>query len=267
MTKCLGLFFVILILLSSCSSHYYVPSDAMLLGLDEKGDVKVSAGYGTNAGRGHHNRNYSILAGYSPLKHLGMTANFFHFNNQNDESFGRGQTGEITIGTYINEIETKPAFKYSENTELGKDKIYDVVMGESKRVTTLDIYAGYGYGSVSNYYTDGGFFKLSFKRYFIQSAVHVKYNKVLSFSTGIKFLRINYQKGLLQGSISAHDLMLIKQIRDINPISIWEWMGRMEVGWLHFRCHGGFTILSQWDKKEVFSFVPLVVSIGTTIDL
>lgn len=269
MTRHLPLFsllFTSLILLSSCSHDYYVPSDAMLLGLSEKGDIKASANYGSNAGNGLTNRNYSIIAGYSPIKHLGLTANFFHFNNQMTTAFGRGQIGEIALGTYISKVKTKKVLKYSKNPAPTKDHVHDVAIKEKKRVTTFDIYTGYAYGNVFNRYTEGGLSNLTFERYFVQSAIHVNFNSRWKFSTGLKLLSINYQKGLLQGSINDHEMTLIKQIQHINPIPMWEWMGRMEVGWPHLRFHGGFTITSLQKNEALFSYVPMVISIGTTVD-
>lgn len=269
MTTNLHLFltlFTAIVFLSSCTHNYYVPSDAMLLGLSEKGDLKASANYGSNAGNGITNRNYSIIAGYSPIQHLGLAANFFHFNNQMTTAFGRGQTGEIAIGTYISKVKTKQVSKYSKNSAPAKDGVHDVVIKEKKRVTTFDIYTGYAYGNVFNRYTEGGLSNLTFRRYFVQSAIHVNVNSRWKFSTGLKLLNVNYQKGLLQGSIDDYEMSIIRQIQNINPIPMWEWMGRMEAGWPHLRFHGGFTITSLQKDEALFSYVPMVISIGTTVD-
>lgn len=256
-------------LCSSCTHQYYAPSDAMLLGIHEKGDIRGHGGIGTNFGEGNQKFNCNIAAGYSPFDQVAVMANFFHLKNQSGTIAGQGFSSEIAVGLYkILRQSPVPKLLGNNGIEPKDAPYYYQEKNYPRKMLVGDIYAGYGYGKVTNHYggVEAGISTLSFNKYFLQSALHIKYKKLMTTSLGLKFVRLDYQKGLLLGSVSERETDSIRNISRHNPYSFCELLAKMEIGPPRTKFFWQVTIATKFDDRAPLNYVPIVLSTGMTLD-
>ena len=283
-----GFFFLTaLLLLSGCNTYYYAPGDANLLAIAEQGDLKVGAG-GNLIGK---DRSYSVQAGYSPIKHLGVKGQFFRikdsaptnantspfFNASNREITGRGFMGEACIGGYLT----------SKNWRVGQDS------GEGSKYrmplqSSFDAYLGYARGRISNDYvtslfTSGygytpgygygapvqvenvGSSELDFNKYFMQIGTHLSlYSIGLDF--GFRGGVLDYSRAVLNGQVIEDEEVDIYRLQATDPLFTFETSFRFQVGIKHARMYLSGTV-ARYNEEVNDILKPAVFQWGTILDL
>lgn len=233
------IFFSIILINSSCTHRYYVPTDAMLLTVERAGDLNISAGVGLT-----QNTHYSILAGYSPIKHIGLAANFFQdLGSFKKKSESHNLTAEGAIGVYY------------PNHSRSSDKVIR---------TSVDVYAGYGFGQHQKIRAERGVLQLNFKKRFIQTDLHINKKNGLSFRTGFKVVQINYTRGIISGDISPGDFSFLEEIKGHRTFMALEWGSRLEFGKNPLKIFISTTVtnITEVLVEEVYSFQPIVWQVG-----
>lgn len=227
----------LLCFLSSCSYKYYVPTSTNLVNLKYQGDFEASAGIGVN---GTNTINGAGTIAYSPLRGLGLMANYSRIKAAPMAPTTMGQTLEGAVGTYFQPFGRKEQWN-------------------------MDLYAGYGQGHIINQYATLGVSRLDYKKYFGQMAFHVTINKEMAYSTGLRIGRVVYTGGLISDNIPNRDLAFIEIVRELGSLWVIEWSNRIEVGREPFRFFGDFSLSDSFDTRKSFS-IPFVMSYGATLN-
>ncbi len=184
-------FFVLLglILASSCATPYfYAPTASQAIGLEEKGDVKLSIG-GARIAKNIGFNNYFIKArrfyngqvAFSPLKHLGLQASYNQYTdtpNTADGDFQNTRIREFAAGHYTT-LKKKGNAEKKAGFQIG-----------------LENYLGYGDGKITFQRT--GFESVTtFQKYFLQSSINLRLKKRVLFGISIRPTHIRFNQGQL----------------------------------------------------------------------
>ena len=226
--KLIFLFFLIT-LFSSCSHYYYAPDEANVMKLAEQNDLKISAsGNSTNGNYEIKHANFQIS--YSPIKHLGVFASRFNLKGKepinSPERGGNGFLNNAAMGGY---------YFFETGSILDRIIKYDEELAVPSGFL-LDAYLGYGKGHVHNFYIEGGTSDLDLQKYFIQGGIHWQ-GKTLGASYVLKFGKINFFNGLIEGQIDDENINSIRNIETIREFPFRETSLKFYMGIRHARVY------------------------------
>ncbi len=244
---------------NSCANYYYAPNDSNLLAISEPGELKVSGAISPviNDKAIDNARIYSLQAGYSPLKHLVLNANYFNAkmarspeaNNLNYLS-GSGSIFEGALGGYIK-----------------INKLKDKQTSLLSREVFLDAYIGSGRGTVTNYFTSGGQSVLSFRKNYIQFGVHTKWkiDKIqLGSSIGLRAIQLDFDKISYNGIMTNAALNDISYLQTNEPFSLFEASYRFHMGLRQFSLFFSGTIVRS---KLEFDYISSIAQVGAVVNI
>ena len=242
---------------SSCSHYYYAPNEGTLLALNEKNDLKLSAG--GNLGGDENESNFSFQAGYSPIKHLGIQSSFFSYKKRGEKDgvteSGNGFISNAAIGAYY----FLPTKRISKRREL-------IVNGPvMQRGVMFDLYAGYAKGEVHNYYEPNTSSHFDFNKSFAQLGIHWQ-GKIYGISFVSKFGVLDYKNGDVNGKISEEHLADVMDIEKYDTYAFRENSLRFSLGIQHAR----FFLTTTWlnsSKLDKVKFIDNTVHAGVILEL
>ncbi len=250
------LFIAIAFLLNSCSHYYYAPNEGALLALNEKNDLKVSAGKSNSSD--DREFNYSLQVGYSPIKHLGIQSSYFNYResgvrNSFTES-GNGHISTAAIGTYY----------FFPTKKIGRrpDLVNNYTMN---RGILIDLYAGRSNGSVNNYYTLNSSSHFDFNKTYGQFGFHWQ-GRVFGINYVSKFGVLDFKNGTVNGKISQEHLADIMDVEKNDTYNFRENSIRFHIGVKHAR----FFITGTWfnsPKSAEVKFVESTLHGGVIIEI
>lgn len=222
------------------SQYYYVPEDGILLGIDNKDDLKFSvAAAASNFGDGW-NQNYNFQVGHSPKEHFAVVGNFFKFWENPREGDNTPQSftthfGSIAAGAYI--------YKKKKNKKTQKDT---EAASKLNPGVLIDFYMGYGLGNSAREYEEGGHSRFHFQKYFIQSGLHLQ-EKRIRFSALIRYSLLDFNKGKVIGKFDNADRPTIESLETKNPNHQLEFAFRFgtNLGKKTFLFYSNSTVLSN----------------------
>ena len=184
---------ILVILLSSCSQHYfYAPNTLHLPTVREKGDATIEASLnGSNQIKGGE-----VRAAYSPLTNTSVMINYMYM---------KGSFERFDFSTFP----TPPPAKHSGRgfiTDLGVTRNFPI-----SEYSMFTLTAGGSIGRSVNDYTRGRTAILNFNRLFIQPAI-VSTGKLADFGIGLRFSRLHFYDGKVDYAIDGEDITAINKI-------------------------------------------------------
>ena len=258
-------FYYLIVFLSflccSCNHYYYLPNDGTMLMLEEKGDIKISGG--TN------NEITVVQAGFSPIKHLAVGANYL-----NVKVIGNGTNfSSPSLGTVVNP-EGKGfllngsvgGYYFRKSKQPLSESLFANVNNTRTRGILFDLHAGYGRGRVNNTYSSSGSSKFDFQKYFIQPGIHFQ-GRIMSFSTVLKFSHLNYFKGEAIGNIPPQDIVEIYSVEATNPFNLLEPTFRYHIGFRYGTFYMSTTFLETLNDSSSGKFKTSQASVGIIVDI
>ena len=197
-----------LIFFNSCSHYYYAPDEANVMKLAQRNDLKVAvSGNSTNGNYELKHANYQL--GYSPIKHLGVFVSRFNMMGKepinNPDRGGNGFLNNAAMGGY---------YFFERGSILDRIVKYDEELAVPSGFL-VDAYLGYGKGQVHNFYTEGGQSNLELQKYFLQGGLHWQ-GKTLGLSYVLKFGKLNYFNGIIEGKLDEQNINSLQNIESIR---------------------------------------------------
>ena len=278
--------FVVLVMLSSCGQSFYAPNEAILLKLNEPGDIKVSGSVGKIE---NENTHISVQAGYSPIKHLAVAGSYFNLlkssapvNNSYFQpettakpEFGpRGYMFEGAIGGYY----------FIGKKEDNDPDIYKFMPSSRKlnRGWLFDVYLGFGKGNVSdynfqefiNYNTTGfptssfssGHTELDFNKYFLQLGAHYQLS-LLNISYVAKIIGLDYTKAAIIGDVRPSTTIGIERLQPIDPFIFVESNIGYEIGIRQARFKAVYTFVHKNNNLNILDPVDATFTLGAIFEI
>ncbi len=250
------------LLMSSCNRYFYAPTDALMMGLQEKGDVKVSGGYDQSTidvfDSSVRRRNLNFQLAVSPIKNIGVQGNYTSFRDSprnklsTTEELSEADFTEFAAGYYwiINEG--------SSSFEKGNQLVWEN-------------YLGTGWGQIRYQRNTLGSSELNLNKFFLQSYFYYQYQK--NFSIGIAFRPtwVSYQDATITGSYPTDDILDLQSLEALTPIFFFETGFRLQGGWDEVK----FFVSSVFSNSSIsaqdfidsnFSHINSVASIGIIIE-
>lgn len=212
--------FISFLLLTSCNRSVYSPgipissdanipkSEANILMIQEKGDIKVSGDFSAEL-------DGSFQAGYSPKKHLSVSGQYFLVG---DNRFGisnlrsrQGFLAGLSVGGYYF-LETGSVPRKKKIIKLNLDRREGIL---------FDIHAGYEEGRLRSNYEIGGRSNFKFQNYFIQPGIHLQ-QRVWSLSYIFKMTHFNLYEAIAFIPLDFQIIADLDYLQDQNPLNIAE---------------------------------------------
>ena len=241
---------------SACNHYYYAPSEGQSLSLSEQHDAKISAGFGGGSSQ-ERGKSFNLQVGYSPLKHLGLQANYFTLSRgdvDSESQSGNGRLFEGAIGGYY--------FFPKEVTD-------PIPEGEERLFVTpgilVDFYVSYGDGFVHNNYDAVSSSRFDFKKYYVQSGIHW-YSKSFGVAYMFRGGVLDFEEGLVSGDIDPSHVKDFEAINSTDPFTNFESTLRVEGGIRKARIFFSQTWLHNTSNKAV-EFIENVTQVGMVLEL
>lgn len=233
------------------------------MNLSEKGDIKVSAGVsGAGDGDGTDKENaFSLQAGYSPVKHLGIQGSLFRLerkgSNENEETTrGKGHIASGAIGGYYFldfPLHTRKRIKRHAHLNIEEGFLFD-------------LYAGYGAGSVYNQYAAGSTSDFNFHKLYLQGGIHVQGRRI-GFDYVFKAVHLDFDNGFVNGKIETENYQEIQKISQNNPFFFVENSFRLTYGIKQCRFFFTTSVIGNTREKIGFDFIDSSVHFGLLLDI
>ena len=201
---------------SSSCQYYYSPNEASTLTLNEKNDLKFSFASGSDK---QSSSNFSLQAGYSPIKHLGIRYSSYSIkNNFGDHQSLNGSIIGGAIGTYF--------FHSSETVSkaISKSRYSNLLL---KNSVLLDVYLGYEQGGITNNYNVDRQSQLDFKKTFVEGGVHLE-GGIFGFDFLLKRGVLDFSKGSVTHYIG--DIVDLEDIERYDTYNFTETTVRFRMG-------------------------------------
>jgi len=232
---------------------YSLPNTAHSQKLKKKGDLSLSIGAAgsiinskfTSGAFDYFYRYKKIMSnlqlGYSPFKHFSIS---FHHNRMvtkdryyNDEIYHKSNIFGVGIGTYY-------PFKIRQRIVFKKTKLDTPQFNRM----LIDFHLGYSKGEILNEYLKFslGNVDLSLNKYYLQGGLHYL-TKYFDWSYMLKFGKVNYLGGVLNGKPDLVDDQTLNVITEVSNFVIWENSIRFE---FKFRQVGLFSQITTTSNQE-----------------
>ncbi len=251
---------------SSCSHKYYAPNDGDILALNKKNDLHFSASMGSSAlNLEKKSESANLQLGYSPIKHLAVSASYFSLRQQNRSSPRREGNGRIwnsAIGGYY-------FFKFKElpDSKLNAKQLLRKQKGLfSEEGILLDLYLGSGKGRVNNYYIEGGSSIFNFDKRYIQFGFHIV-GRSLSFNWTFRLANLNYNEGIIFGRPNALNDLSFNILKEQNQFKLNESTLRLTFGQRKIRFMLSSTFVGGSENFELLGIKPIVSNFGLIIEI
>lgn len=226
---------------TSTSTTFYHPNEAHMMGVSEKGDLKVSGSFrriGTGSFIRSNSQNFkkhNLQLAYSPIKRIVMVSSYFNITSSFDaipvsETF---RNMEFSLGYYN---------KFGINNKT--DKSYFLP----------NVYLGTGTGNKFNQFETAGMATVNYQRYFLHGGVHWGFTKNhLKFGLGVRYVHLRYKSAVLIGKIPEYYERRFSQIKDLNQRNFVEASSQVQVG---------FTTLKAYARVTAVFTNPNMPSVG-----
>ena len=223
-----------LVILQSCSSVnrnlYYAPEEHNMLKLAKKNDIKaaISSSSLTNEYVDNHS-HLNVQMGFSPIKHLGVFANYLNWKNgniyndfQTGQSFDREtnyNTASAAVGGYY--------LLQTDGQKMRDDTVASLPIG-----FLVDAYVGAGRGRVKNTFSPSANSLLKFYKSYGQLGIHWQ-DEYVGLSLVHRFGQLNFFGGVLNGNSEEAALYFLhlqeNQKQKFRETSFKLFMGTKEV--------------------------------------
>lgn len=235
---------LVLLSISSCSHHFYSPNDPTFIGLEEKGDVHVNLGAPS-----------SFQVGCSPIKHLGLSVNYFRQSSNLDDETNQTNLHQTQGEIFTHYIGAYYLFK-NKNTFPDIEPFY--------RGLLIDSYLGHGIGSIDNIYPNKARAELKIEQVTWQIGAQLK---LKNYDLGLiyKLAKVNYHSPSLLGPITEDDFNEIEKLLDNNPFLNHEVSIRMAAGLRGIKVYTSATYLLN--NHSILSSPSRIVTLGITFDI
>lgn len=248
--------FVFSVSFSSCNHYYYAPNEGANLVLQEKNDAKVSFGTG-GGGANSSGDNYSLVAGYSPLNHLGVQSSYFRLNVDETSSgaAGKGEIWSLAIGGYY--------FIDREDISIEDEFRHDQL--SMRRSIILDIYGGLERGNVTNHYDFRSESFFTFEKRFLQLGGHFqgqRYGADIVFKGGT----LDYKTARITGPVDDSNLREIETVLENDTYPFLETSMRVHFGFRQGRLFFNWTRLRSPRPANV-NFINGMTQVGFIIEI
>lgn len=222
-----ALSFLILLFSSSCKvtdQYYYAPSENNLLTLSKKNDLQLS---GTVSLSEKSIKN--IQVGYSPIRHIGIIANYMRYDNTNNvypfeyspdtwSNDNEMTSKSIAVGGYI--FRKKPF--------LLRPLLPKKLLPENGFL--FDVYAGIGNGAIDRFYQDGRTeVNLRFNKWFVRGGVHYRFGS-LGASYTFQYSQLNYTSLFVHANPFMFPYDVFEELEDNNVVDTYASTFRIEYG-------------------------------------
>lgn len=251
-TKKILLFSLIVLSCFSCSHKYnylYAPNEGSSLTLRKEKDLKASAAYGTPASQG---TGLGLLAGYSPIRHLGIQSGFLTINaRENKDVYTKHNLVNLAVGAYF----FKP-FKKASEADLEASKRSGIL---------FDLYSGIAYGTNKNGFKINNYSSLNFNKLFLQGGFLVKEGG-LEISIHVKAGRLKFTNG---EAFVFHDHNRVEEYEYLNrnnPYLFLEGTWKMQLGKGPVRNYFAFSVFLN-NKSFLLPFYEQNWATGITVDI
>ena len=262
LTKKLLLITSALIAFISFNTHaqsYYLLNEGDLLMIADQGDLKFSTVF---PGEGL----YTAQLGYSPIKYLSVNSSFMYdkTSSQFYGNFGpydrtsKGFNANFSVGGYFF---LKSKFKAPERFFLSKNVTMD-------QGFLFDLYAGYNYGKIHNYYEGTAQSHFDTNKFYLQAGVHWAF-RIGTLSYTFKRVQLSYSNGRAQGEIQEEDLrdLFDGGIQDHNPFSFYESSFRYQIGIRQVRIYTGVTTKHKKENTRPNDAKRTIITAGLIFEL
>ncbi len=219
------------LLMSSCSRKFYAPNQVVVPNLTDQHDMAISAGLLSGNGI----NGFGIDVGYSPLKNLGIIADYSYFLSSDLDDRSYGHIWNFGVGTYI------PTEKIN-----------------------WEIYAGYGEGFNHQLLGTGigEWVDFNMRRFFAQASFTVP-TKYFHFFAGLRVAGLDFYDALIISSEPQANLSDIEFIRLNTPFYLFEptWGFRVGTPGLYFTLQR----TSSFSQLNTRNFSSPMSSIGVQV--
>ena len=197
-----GLFFMLLMVLGSCSRGYYAHSIFRGGRVVEKGDLQLESVYGDDL----ESTGIHTSVSYSPIARLGLTATYAWVGGHRDESFedvAWKRSLEVGLGTYFR---LTPAVLF-------------------------DIYGGYGHAETLQIFNDNreSYSNTTSVYYYLQPGLTTNMG-VVEFSFAMRFRRLHYTLVGIKNPLPRNEEDFLEGLIEDNPFMITEATGTFSIG-------------------------------------
>jgi len=240
------------------AQKYYVPNEGELLMLSQPGDIKLSTVF---PGEGI----FASQIGYSPMKHISIVGSYisdktsetgYGFFGPYDRDFD-GFNATVSIGGYYmikTEKEQKEHLFLSKNVTLQQGFLFD-------------LYGGYGYGKINNYYDKSAESHFDTHKYYLQAGAHWIF-RIGSLSYTFRAIHLDYKNGRANGSLEEQELAdIFDGIRANNPFNLYESSFRYQIGIRQVRIYTGFTTKHRKENLRPNEDKRIIITAGLILEL
>lgn len=242
--------------LTSCNHYYYAPNEGANLVLQEKNDAKISFGTG-GSGANSNGDNYSLIAGYSPINHLGIQSSYFKLNvdDTNSGAAGNGEIWSLAIGGYY----------FIDREDIAIEDEYRHDQLSMRRAIIFDLYGGLERGNVTNHYDARSESFFTFEKRFIQLGGHFqgqRYGADIAFKGG----RLDYKTARITGPVDDPNLREIESVLENDSYAFLETSMRIHFGFRQGRLFVNWTRLRSPRPTNV-RFINGMTQVGFILEI
>ncbi len=244
------IFCIIIFLFPSCHHYYYASNQVNLMGIEKQGEIRASAGFANRKQNNREQNNYSLQAGGSPIKHLGIQVSYFNLqniglNSDGDYAWGKGFQAEGGIGGYF----AQPFGKEEKNWRV-----------------ISDLYIGMALGRVHNFYPNFSSSTLHFRKPYIQPGIHLRRGDGFQVSLGGKFMQLNFTKANTFSQLPSFEMERIQNMQNQNPFPFLELGFRTEYGIKYGRLFTEFVAPAPLRESDL-EIIDNTFHIGLVLDI
>ena len=234
--------FLSLFLSSLFGQYFYIPdNDVSALQYLNRGDLKLSYTY-------PFNDRTNIQLGYSPLKHISISAGYFKYQDERTwnttsdfiiKTNGHNYTGAIGFYKYL----TKRFF------------VKEFILFRNISGVILQSHFGYNKGAIFNRFPDDSVINLDYQSFFARGSIHVKY-RYFTFGYSFKFFNLDYVGGEVGGKLRDLEWfsgVVGREIENRNPRRLREKMFQIKFNYKFLEIFGAYNVIN---KDHNFDHLP-----------
>lgn len=248
---------LLLVQCNTSRSTYYAPNNVVVPALTQQHDATLNGGLAL----GSRHSGWELQAAYSPLKHLGVMFN--HLNGQT--------SANSNYYYYYEDAPQKGRLKF---TEGGIGAYFPT----SSKVT-WSCWAGYGAGSVFNYYKyvdyTSSFYPqnsltvhadLRYRRWFVQPSVLMR-SRFIRMGAALRFSRIEYTGGEIDYRLPPDELAATEKIQEKGIFFQPELAYSFQLDFRPFTLGYNFVSRIGPDHTDEYHFSGASLSVSLGVDL
>ena len=132
----------------------------------------------------------------------------------------------------------------------------------------FDLYGGYSFGKIHNYYEGTAASHFDTHKFYTQLGAHWVF-RIGTLSYALRWVQLSYANGRAQGELQENDLRDLFEggIQDNSPVSFFESSFRYQIGIRQVRIYTGVTTKHQKDNIRPNESKRVVITAGLVFEL